>query len=213
MLLIVLAIFGWSLIFTTTAYRAPRDKRLDVYFVTDLVPEETLNWFEEQIMARYDEVEDTNCLSIVYSETDYYGSMQMSTYMAAQEGDIYIMDRERFDTLKDQEGFTVLNAAIEEGTLNLRGIDTTLSTVKDAQGAPCVVAVPAAELYGLQDLQIDNRDLYICIMAYSPNQDEAIDFANWMIETMLAEKPEWLVEQEAKNTTQTQMSPSNMASY
>ena len=34
--------FGWSLIFTTTAYRAPAEKRLDVYFVTYSVPEETL---------------------------------------------------------------------------------------------------------------------------------------------------------------------------
>ena len=177
--------FGWSLIFTTTAYRAPAEKRLDVYFVTYSVPEETLEWFQEQILGMFDDVEDSDCLSIVYTDDDnYYGSMQMSTYMAAGQGDVYIMARERFETMKSSEGFLPLDEAIAQGKIDLHGIDVTPGMALDAQGAPYVAGIPAASLNKLKELDIANDDLYICVMVNSANTERDCAFVDWLIDTM-----------------------------
>lgn len=197
-----------------TAYRAPGDKRLDVYFVGTGVPEDTLTWFQDQILSLYeDSVEDSSCLAIVNTDENYYGAMQMTTYMAAGEGDIYLLPAEEFEQMKDSGGFAPLDAAIADGTIDLRGIDVSSAVVYDEQGMPSSVAIPTESLYGLMDLGIDNRDAYLCVMITSQNQQTAFSFVNWIIENMLAEKPQWLVEQEESASSQADFTPSDIASY
>lgn len=200
LLLACVAIFGWNLIYTSTAYRAPADKRLDVYFVTYSVPEEALNYFKDEIIARYDDVEDASVLSVVYTaEDNYYGSIQLTTYIGAGEGDIFVMTRERFETLTSSGAFYPLDDAIASGALDLHGIDVTSTTRTTEDGERGVYGVPLESLYGLMDYSIDNRDLVACVMAYSQNVDRATDWIGWLIDTMQAPKPEWLEEYEQNN--------------
>lgn len=208
--LAIAAIFGWSLIFTTTAYRPPADKRFDVYFVTYSVPEETLNWFEEQIMGMFDDVEESDVMSIVCTPDDsYYGSMQMTTYMAAGQGDIYIMNSDRFNSLKSQEGFQPLDDAIAQGLIDLHGIDVTAGKAKTEAGEMYIAAIPAASLNKLKEYSVYNNDLYICIMSTSPNVDKAYTFVNWLIGEMYQEEE---ATEEAAPQTGTSSS-GDMASY
>ncbi|MDR0928401.1 MAG: hypothetical protein LBM74_01645 [Oscillospiraceae bacterium] len=204
LMLAIVAVLGWSLIYTSTAYRAPREKRLDVYFVTQAVDETATQWFKEQAFALLPELEDANCLSITFTEEDnYYGSIQLSTYMGAGEGDIYIVSRERFDVLKGQGTFLPLDEYIADGTLDLRGIDATNAFTTDEWGVSGTMGVPAGSLYGFlrDDLMIDNRDLVICVASYTANPPAAIAYVNWLIGEMQAEKPEWLIEYEQNLVT------------
>lgn len=176
------AVFGWSLIFTTTAYRPPENKRLDVYFVTYSVPEDTLEMLQTQILSMFDDLEDSDCLSIVYAGDDtYYAAMQMTAYMAAGQGDIYILCRDRFDALKQDEGFQPLDLPVADGRINLQGIDVSSGMALDAQGAPYLAGIPASSLNGMKELGIVNDDLYICVMSNSENLEQDYAFINWLI--------------------------------
>lgn len=180
--LAIAAVFGWNLIFTTTAYRPPENKRLDVYFVTYSVPTDTLEMLQTQILSMFSDLEDSNCQSIVYTSDDtYYAAMQMTAYMAAGEGDIYILCRDRFDALKQDEGFQPLDEPIANGSIDLQGIDVSSGMALDAQGAPYVAGIPASSLNGMKELGIVNDDLYICVMSNSENLEQDYEFINWLI--------------------------------
>lgn len=198
-LLAVLAVFGWNLVYTSTAYRPPKDKKLDVYFVSHTVDSENLEWLKARTLENFPELEDAGFVSISYTEEDsYYGSMQLTTYIGAGEGDIYIMTRERFDAFKGSGTFLALDEAIASGDIDLRGIDAGSTTATDEDGNRGVFGIPAQSLYGLMEHGIDNRDLVICVMVYSQNQYTAIQFVDWLVENMRAEKPDWLAEYEAQ---------------
>lgn len=209
----VVAVVGWNLIYTATAYKPPRDKRLDAYFVTNSVPDESLRWFEEQVLERYPEVEDTHFSSIVYTTDDnYYGTMQLTTYLGAGEGDAIILPRERFLAFAQSGTFVALDDAIADGRIDLRGIDPARGYAVTEDGERAIYGIPADSLYGLMDLQIDNRDLYICVLAYTQSEDRLIDWVDWMIETMQAPKPDWLVEYEER-TGASEIEVVDMPSY
>lgn len=198
-LVIGAAIFGWNMIYTSSAYKPPREKRLDITFVTYALPDEVTAWIHDETMARYPEIEDSTIISIVYTPDDnYYGNMQLTTYAGAAEGDIYIMPRERFQSFAQSAAFEPLDDAIADGTIRLGDIDVTRTTVTSEDGVRAIYGIPAESLYGMMEYGIDNRDLVICIMSYSPNIARALDWVDWWIDEMRAPKPDWLVEQEAK---------------
>lgn len=202
-LLIVAAVIGWNLIYTTTSYRAPKDRRLDVYLVTSSVPDETLNWMREGILARYPALEDSNVASIVYTQgDDYYGSIQLTTYIGAQEGDVILLPRERFEAFAKSGAFLPLDDAIADGTLHTGDVDLARGTVTPEEGERAVYGIPAGTLYGLLDHGVDMTDHVLAVLAYTANPDIAIDWVGWLVTTMETEKPEWLTEWEQQSQTQ-----------
>lgn len=219
LLLVVAAVFGWSLIYTSTAYRAPKDKRLDGYFVTYTVDEAVTGWFEQQALAMFpEEVEDSNFSSLVYTPDDtYYANMQLTTYMGAGEGDIYFLPRERFDAFGRDGAFLALEDAVEAGVIDLRGIDVSNGYGTDVDtGERHLYGIPMEALYGFmeEEYNIDNRDLVMCVTAYSQNPEVALRYADWVIETFKAPKPQWLIDYEERTQAGgTDSSVSEMPSY
>lgn len=202
-LLAVVAIVGWNLVYTSTAYRPPKEKRLDVFFVSYALPEEALTWMQEEILAMYPQVEDSNVSSIVYTKDDnYYGSIQLTTYLGAGEGDVIVLPRERFEAFASGDTFVPLDEAIADGRISIGDMDVSAGVMRTESGETGVYGIPATELYGMMEqFGIDNRDLMVCVLAYSHNIDTAIDWVNWFVQTMEAPKPDWLVEREAKEGT------------
>lgn len=198
--LVVAAVAGWNMIYTFSAYQAPPDKRLGVYFVTYPVASETLEWMEQEILQTFPALEDVNCVSVVYTEDDnYYGSIQLSTYIGAGEGDIYILTRERFSAYASGGAFVALDEAVESGALHADDMDVSAGYARDEDsGERMLYGIPADSLYGLMEYGVDNRGLMICVMAYSKNEQAAIACVNWLIETMRAPKPDWLLQAEAE---------------
>lgn len=83
-LLVVLAVLGWNLIYTVTAYRPPESKKVSIYsfvFGEQTVMEEYLSqvWPEE-----LSDMEDVSCVFTMADET--YGPMQLTTYLACRRG-------------------------------------------------------------------------------------------------------------------------------
>jgi len=199
-LMACLVVFGWNLVYTSSAYRPPRDKRLDITFVSHPMPEDFTGWVKDETLARYPDIEDANITSIVLTPEDsYYGTMQMTTYIGAGEGDVYVLPKEQFDSLVQNMAFVPLNNAIADGTIALDGMDTASGIRTDEEGQTAVFGIPLDSLYGFMEHGIDNRGLYAVVMSYSPNQERAADWIGWLAEAMRGPKPQWLVEQEAKH--------------
>ena len=202
-LLAVFAVFGWNMVYTMTRYQAPPDRRLGVYFVTYAINAEALDQLRDQILREIPGLEDASCVSIVFSgEEDYYGAIQLSTYVGAGEGDIYIMNREQFNSYAQSGAFLALGDAVKAGEINAfdLNIESGYATMEDT-GKRELSGIPANELYGFLEYGIDNRDLLICVMGYSKNMDAAVRCADWLVQTMRAPKPEWLEQVEVEQNT------------
>lgn len=198
-LLICVAAFGWNMIYTTTGYRAPKEKRLDITFVGYSIPDDVVQLIRMDILAKYPQVEDSTVSSITYTADDnYYGNMQLTTYMGAGEGDIYFLPRERFDALAASDVFVPLDEYVASGAIDVGDMDISRGIVPGESGEKVLYGIPTDDLYGMMDMGIDNRGLVACVMLYTKNEDVAIDWLNSWVQDNLAPKPAWLEEQEQK---------------
>lgn len=210
-ILAIVGVFGWNLVYTTTAYRPPEDKKVDVYFVAPSIAYETLEQFSQMAAPDFEDMEEINFFSIgMNTEDDYYANIQLSTYVGAQEGDIYIMTKDRFRSYAYGGAFLPLDEAFADGSIDLRGIDASGTTLTTEEGVTGMFAVPASSLYGFMNYGIDNRDLYIGVVAYSQNVPNAYKMVDWLIATMQAERPDWLDELEAREQVNSTSQPEDV---
>lgn len=207
-LLAVLSIFCWSLIYTQTAYRSPQDKRIDVYIKSSTVSTEMADKFMEPIWkSTVPSMEVVSSVSLLNS-SDYSAVMQLQVYLAAGEGDIYILPAQDYRTYAASETFLQLDDLIASGVINVDGINLDGASVMvvddyDDEGSPIytgekgVFGIPMDTLYAFMDgMQLDNRGMYMCIAANNQNDENVIPFFNALLQAGRGEQPEWLTESE-----------------
>ena len=198
LILAIVVVLGWNLIYSATAYKPPADKQITIYFALHGgIASESTEYLRQTVLDNDPNLEDATVIAISYSEDDYYGSMRLSTYMGAGEGDIYILQRDIFDGFAAGGGFVRFDEYLADGTLSLNGYDAgETGFMTDEDGVSGILYLPLENLYGLMDLGIDNRDLVLVVMGFSKNQDGAVRYVNWLFDNMTAEKPQWVVELE-----------------
>lgn len=189
-LVIVAAVFGWDLLYSMTAYRSPADKRIDVYIQSPLVTEQRAADFFQPIWEdRVPDMEVVDSVILTSSTQDYYGSMQLTVYIMAQEGDIYLLSSSDFKTFASQGVFLDLQPAIDEGKLHVEGMDLAAGSVAlvDENGLPAgerqLFGIPAASLGGFSEgLGLDPRDIVISVTSFSGNEENVIRFLDGLIQ-------------------------------
>ena len=115
--LLILAVgFGLvDLVYSVTAYRPPREKTLGLY-ICGLSDDAKLTAYLDGV--RETELSDMEMLSAqTLLQGDAYSSMQLTTYLAAGEGDIYAFTREDFLAFAERGALVPL-----EGDEELTGI-------------------------------------------------------------------------------------------
>ena len=188
-LVIAAAIFGWDLLYSMTAYKSPEDKRIDLYIQSPLVTEQRAEAFFQPIWEeRVPDMEVVDAVMLTSSTQDYYGSMQLTVYIMAQEGDIYMLSSSDFKTFASQGVFLDLQPAIDEGKLHTEGLDLSAGYVAliDENGLPTgerqLFGIPAAALGGLAEgLGLDNRDMVLSVTVFSGNEENVIRFLDGLI--------------------------------
>lgn len=195
-LLIVLAIFGWDLYYNMTAYRPPANKKLDVYIVTPGADVEGMQAdLLESLTAAFPDQEAFSFMNIALgSDQDAAVLMQFTTYIAAQQGDVFLISMDVYHQYgRDIEGglFIRLDDAIASGELNVQGVDTDLTKITPAQEERGVYGIPTKTLYGLTDYGINNESMVLAVPAYGGNQENAIKLISFFVERFSTEKPEW----------------------
>ena len=102
-LLAVIAIFGWNLIYSMTAYQAPEEKKV-VMGVYSFGSEDNINAYMEKV--RVELMPDMEEMYASYIAADAtYGDMILSTRIAARDCDIYVLPRAQFQSYSAQGAF------------------------------------------------------------------------------------------------------------
>ena len=207
LLIIALCWFGWDLLYTTTAYRSPQDKRIDVMIMSATASDEVLEAFLKPIWeTATPDMELVEGVSLLPgSADDYTANVNLTVKLAAAEGDIYLLPHDVFKNFALNGSFMGLDQFIADGVINVEGLklDSARLTLLDEEtGAATtqVYGIPTESLYGFMDgLQFDNRNAVMAIAVNNGNDENVVKFFNALLQAGRGEKPEWLQEAEASD--------------
>lgn len=188
-LLALIAIFGWNLIYSMTAYQAPEEKKV-VMGVYSFGSEENINAYMEQI--RVDLMPDMEEMYASYLAPDAtYGDMILSTRIVARECDIYVLPRTQFQNYAAQGAFMALEEVCPDLIAELEAAGVALSRGNRAleeTGEKHQYGIPCANLPGmLPMLMSDTSDMYISIFAVTENDENVLKFFEQFIRDMMLE--------------------------
>ncbi len=198
-------VMGWSLVYTTTAYRSPQDKRVDVYIQSNTASSELVEKFLEPIWKEtVPEMETVNGVVMSLID-DYTTTMQLMTYMAAGEADIYFMSEQYFKNYASQGSFLELEDLVESGRIDPGDADLSKGYVAyveeyDDQGRAVktsrhLYGIPLDSFYGFMGgMQLDNRGMYAVITVNNQNDENVIPFFSALLQAGQGEKEEWITE-------------------
>lgn len=203
LILVVIIVAGWSLIYTMTRPQAPDSSRINVYIQSDTTSDQLMHDFLDPLWKEYVPQEEELNLMTILANDEYTALQQLFTVVYSKEGDIYLLTNQYFRQYASQGAFAPLEGLIEEGRLNVDGIDTRagfadLVLERDKNDVPVkteshLYGIPLRELYGFASgMQVDNQDLYACIFVDNGNMDDVITFFDAMLQAGRGEKPDWL---------------------
>jgi len=212
--IIIVAIMLADVVFTVTTYRSPGNRSVDIELVgvyADVEKAEPYAQVALEAGQAYERARDeaagidvnaedyepaleqVQFLSLMYdmtSEDAYYDQQRYMVSLAANEGDIFIVERPMMNDLIKQGLAVDLTPYIESGMLTPGDRDLSRVTypesVEDDQpatGKECIYALQTDSMAGLWNyLQYDFRDRYMVVMAYSDNIDTTVAVMQSMIE-------------------------------
>lgn len=193
-LLAAACVMGVDLLFAMTAYKPPEEKKLEVYVCNGYMDTDR---FQEVLWplveARCPGQEELTVMNINVADGDMYATMQLSTYIAAQQGDICLLPVSEFRKFAQEDApaaFMNLSPYLDSGVIDARGIDCSAYTYPDETGEMGVYGIPADGLFGLLEFGYDPEGGVLCIMAYNGNEENAAAVASLLLERYAAEKPE-----------------------
>ena len=186
-ILIVLLAFGLvDLLYSVTSYRPPREKTVGFYVYGYMN--------EEGLSAYMDNVRDTEMpdmeemLPQLLVDDASYGPMQLMTYLAAGEGDLYLLPREQFlsyaanGSLIQLEDDAELLALFDTAGVNLQsGWRRNTET-----GETHLYGIPQDKIPGLGQYAYA-QDGYLCLIITSRNQENAMKFLRILCRDMIAQ--------------------------
>lgn len=206
LLLIVLAAAAWSLIYTVTRPQAPDSSRINIYIQSNTTSEQLMHNFLDPVWKEYVPQEEELNVSTILDNDDTTALQQLFTLVHTNEGDIYLLSFDYFMQYAKQGAFAPLDPLVQEGKLDLTGIDdragwASIVLERDVNGVATrlddqhLYGIPLQQLYGFASgMGVDNQKLYACIAVNNGNMDDVVTFFNQMIQAGRGEKPDWLVE-------------------
>ncbi|MBE5811030.1 MAG: hypothetical protein E7318_08885 [Clostridiales bacterium] len=188
-LLAVVAILGWNLVYSMTAYHAPEEKKV-VMGVYSFGSEENINAYMEKI--RVELMPDMEEMYATYIAPDAtYGDMILSTRIAARECDIYVLPRTQFQSYSAQGAFMALEEVLPDLIADLEAAGVSLNRgyrALEETGEKHQYGIPCADLPGiLPMLNSDTSDMYISIFTVTGNDENVIKFFDQFIRDMMLE--------------------------
>jgi hypothetical protein len=187
LLLIVIALAGWNLIYTTTRYQSPENLKVEFYAQASGAESIDLQVLADQIHEEImPEMEEVSTNLVTYDDT--YGDMQLMVWVSAAQGDVYLLSSDRFKSLASNEALLDLQPYIDSGALDVTGLDLTDGYVKnDETGEVKLVGIPTAQLPKLADYGVLTTDAALCVLANNGNDEYSIKFLNYLLIHMQAD--------------------------
>ncbi len=188
LLLVVIAVFGWNLLQTTTRYRSPEHLKVEWYsdrFITQLGTKDIYALMDELHQTLLPDMEEVTFTEVGLD--DQYGDMQLMVWSSAGQGDVYLLSLPRFTNLAKGGALVDLQPYIDDGTINVDGIDLSNGYIADDEtGKMYLVGIPADMLTGFLDYGIITEDTCLCLLANGGNIDNALKLFGYMLDNMRA---------------------------
>jgi hypothetical protein len=175
LLALLVGIFVTNLILTVTAPRTPAEKEVSFY-IYGYADTSLLTPYMDKV--REDEMPDMESMfpNLVIMDNTY-GPMQLVTYVAAQEGDLYLLSRNDFLSLASSGAFAPLEedkelmALFTDAGIDLRRGWRTLSDSDETH----LYGIPQDLLPGLESMcYADNG--YLAVLAGGGNVENTLKF-------------------------------------
>lgn len=183
-LVIIIGALAVNLLYTVTAYRSPAEKKIDVY-IYGYGDEKGINAYMNEIrLTKMSDMEEMNALLLTMDES--YGAMQLSTYIAAAEGDVYILPRDEFVSFAVNGAWIPLED-YPEITTHFTERDISLQSGwrrESESGESHLYGIPVSKLPGLSKyLYVENG--YICVLVTNGNDENVVKFLSILCEDMI----------------------------
>lgn len=182
---IAAVIFVWNLVYTMTAYRPPAEKRADFYIYSGAGDQEALNVYLAGV--RENEMADMEAMDCVVLTNDpTYGIMQLTTYIAAGEGDVYLLPAENYQSYASSGGLLPLEeeeavtSVIEALGVNVDKGWRTESETRERH----LYGIPANCLTGLNEYGVPVRDSYLCVTLNNGNDENSVKLLGILVRDM-----------------------------
>ncbi len=149
-LVIVLGTLAVNLYYTTSIYRPPEEKKVELY-IYGMADESGLRQYMADVnTSRMPDMEEMNVVVMLQDES--YGAAVLSTYMAAGEGDLYILPRDSFVSYASSGAFLPLEEDEELMALfNEREISLQSGWRRNSdEGVNHLYGIPVNKLPGLE---------------------------------------------------------------
>lgn len=186
-LLIAVLAFGLvDLLYAVTAYRAPADKKIEFYVYGSMDTEKLTAYMEH---VRETEMQDMEVLTpLLLMDDSTYGPMQLMTYLAAGEGDVYLLPRDEFISYVSSGILLPLENEEELMSLfNEAGISLQSGWRRNTEtGETHLCGIPQNKLPGLGQYAYA-RDGFLCVIASGGNDENALKFLRILCRDMLAQ--------------------------
>ena len=186
-LLVAVLAFGLvDLLYSVTAYRSPADKRVEFYVYGQMDQEKLTAYMENIRKTEMGDMEVMTPLQLL--DDGYYGSMQLMTYMAVGEGDVYLLPRDEFVTGASSGSFLPLEEDKELMALfDAAGISLQNGWRKNTEtGENHLCGIPQNKLPGLSRYA-KATDGYLCAIVNGGNDANALKFLRILCRDMLKE--------------------------
>ena len=184
-LLVLIAVFGWNIIYTVTRYRAPEDKKvvMNVYTYGD---QEALDAYmrdvNQNLMPEMEEM-----YAAFVSTDDTYGSMIYSAHLAAAEGDIHVLPRDYFQAYASSGAYVALEQDEElMAMLEEAGISVTQGWRAESEtGERHLYGIPCVNLPGISKYFYLPDDVYLTVLYTNGNDENVLQYLHIFIADML----------------------------
>ncbi len=178
-----------SVVFAVTEYRPSAEKKVELYVLNSYIETETFQQdFWPELQARKPEQEALTVLNINLTDSsNIYAPMQFSTYVAAQQGDLFLISRDEMLKITydgAQEALVELTAYLDSGVIDAAGLDLAQGTLDRGDGTTAVYAIPAGTLTGLSQYGNNPENSFLCIPLYTKNADTAAALIGLMVERL-----------------------------
>ena len=185
-LLIILAVFGWNILFTVTHYRSPASRKVEWFYEgpmavnTQQNADKLLAELTPELFPDMEEVRFT-----VLGLDPNYGAMQIMVWMTAGEGDLYMLKEDSFRQYAQGGSMIDLQPYVDDGTLNVEGIELKKGYIRDEDtNQKYLVGIPASHLKGLEGYEIFPEGTFLSVLAGGGNIDNTVKLLAWLLENM-----------------------------
>ncbi len=186
LLLVVLCLFLWNLLFTTTRYRAPESLKMEFFADGYSAPEadaalaDLLQHIHAQVMPDMEEV-----TYVKLGADDPYGAMQLTVWASAGQGDVFLLGHDRFLSLAKGGAMVDLQPMLDDGLLHAQGLDLAGGRVmNDETGRTAQYGIPADGLPGLDKYGLARQGAVLSVLAGGGNQAQAVRFLDYLLTHM-----------------------------